>query len=898
MQIRHLTIAWALCLWVCLGSSPGAQMEPPGATPPQVGDVSGTVRAAESGSPLPYASVTVEGTNWGAMTLEDGTFTIKNVPAGTYTLRVKMMGYEEEVREGVTIEADDTVRASFTLNETIVAVVPEVEVTGTRGKIDKSSTSVKHSTSAEELEDLAVDDFAEAISLEAGVVARGGELHFRGGRAGEVQYQVDGVPVRDPLVGGGLSLAMLAVENSEVLLGGLDAKYGNAQSGVVIYRTKEGGQQFEGNFHYITDDYGSPNNTFDNYDRVFLGLGGPTPVKNLTYYVSAEATYQDDYPKTPERRSRSQLLNFISVGDRKSNQVKVQSKFAFKPGPDYKLTFEVINQERRSDNYYHIWSRDGYVETFLDTTRTEEVVLRHGRWSPLQVDSTYTYYNAAEHTPNVLNEMRQYKMVFYHTLSRNAQYSLKLSAQSFYVDQRVQGKKEWEYEGDRERDFWFNYRDLESYDFFVIAGDYPFLSTRETKVYQGLFDMTYRYGKHTFEAGASGAYNDMRYFSVTRPYQNSPDGEIGYPRTIYHYYNPEGAAYVQDRWEHEGMVLNIGVRYDVFNVGQQVPLSEVAEPTKTQLSPRVGIGYPISDRDVFSFHYGRLYQIPDRQYIFDNRDVYDGVRGNPNLSNETTIQYQAAIQHLFNELLVGQFSVYYKDIYGLITAEETQDWTSTGNITTYVNKDYASAKGFEVSLSRSFQNYMRWDLSYSYGVATGVASDPNAAVARNFVYLPTSEQPLNWDVRHSIGATLTLGDRRTWGVHLAWQYMTGPPYTPYQRDTREIEPEMINSRRLPSETTLNVRADKYYTLWGKRLSLFADARNLLDAKNITQLAPGNWPAPPVQNAYTIYYTETGRAGGAYLADRDGDGTEEFIPLNDPRVFGSPRTIRVGIGLEF
>jgi len=89
MQIRHLTIAWALCLWVCLGSSPGAQMEPPGATPPQVGDVSGTVRAAESGSPLPYASVTVEGTNWGAMTLEDGTFTIKNVPAGTYTLRVK-----------------------------------------------------------------------------------------------------------------------------------------------------------------------------------------------------------------------------------------------------------------------------------------------------------------------------------------------------------------------------------------------------------------------------------------------------------------------------------------------------------------------------------------------------------------------------------------------------------------------------------------------------------------------------------------------------------------------------------------------------------------------------------------------------------------------------------------
>jgi hypothetical protein len=171
-------------------------------------------------------------------------------------------------------------------------------------------------------------------------------------------------------------------------------------------------------------------------------------------------------------------------------------------------------------------------------------------------------------------------------------------------------------------------------------------------------------------------------------------------------------------------------------------------------------------------------------------------------------------------------------------------------------------------------------------------------VARNFVYLPNAEQPLDWDVRHSVGATLTVGDRRTWGVHMAWDFMTGSPYTPVQRNTRQTEPETVNSRRLPSETTLNVRADKYYTLWGQRLSLFVDARNLLDAKNITSLSPGNWPAPPVQDAYTVYYTETGRAGGAYLADRNGDGVEEFVPLNDPRVFGDPRTIRVGVGFEF
>jgi hypothetical protein len=35
-----------------------------------------------------------------------------------------------------------------------------------------------------------------------------------------------------------------------------------------------------------------------------------------------------------------------------------------------------------------------------------------------------------------------------------------------------------------------------------------------------------------------------------------------------------------------------------------------------------------------------------------------------------------------------------------------------------------------------------------------------------------------------------------------------------------------------------------------------------------------------------------------LKDVDGSGAEEFVGLGDPRVFGSPRTIRIGVGLEF
>ncbi len=889
---------FALLALALLTAPPG----PAGAqTPPAVaegGTLTGIVEDRASGRPLTPANVLVLGHKWGTMSLEDGTFTIENMPPGSYDITVMMMGYEDGTERGVVIESGQTTRIRFELQQKVVATLQAIDVVGARKKIDKERAETSHSMDSQDLTDLPVDDVQEAIALQAGVIAKGGELFVRGGRSGEVQFQVDGVPVRDPLGGAGLSLASQALSSTETIVGGMSAKYGNAQSGVIIYNTKEGGQEFGGELRYTTDDYGSPSNTFDNYDRLFLGVGGPTPVENLTYYISGELTYADDYPKTPERRSREKWLNFISVGERKTNSHKMQGKLAYRPSANTKLTFEMLDQTTRRDTYYHEWSRAGWVQQFLDTTRTNEVVLRHGRWAPYQVDSTYHYYNAAEHTPNVLDEFQQQKMVFRHTLSGNAHYVFRVSRQHFFIDQRVQGKDAWEYSGERETDLWFNYYDAESYDYFVISGDYPYLATRETEVYQGIFDLTYRKGRHTFETGATLQYNDMRFFEVLRPYNTSTDGMIGANRTDYHFYNPEGGAYVQDRWEHEGMVINAGLRYDFFSVGEQISISNVSERVKQQLSPRVGIAYPISDRDVFSFFYGRFYQVPNRQFLFDNLDSYDDTRGNPNLTNETTVTYQASIQHLFNEYLVGQFSIYYRDMFGLIAAEATEDWSSTGDIWTYVNKDYASAKGFEVSLSRAYRDNYRWDLSYTYGVATGVASDPNAAQATNFVYLPNEEIPLNWDARHSIGASLYMGDRVNWGASLSWSYTTGYPYTPYQRDTREIEPEQENSRRMPSTTTLDVRADKYYRLWGQQLSLFLQGRNILDAKNITNLTPGNWPAPPVNADYRVYYTETGRAGGAYLEDRDGDGVEEFIPLNDPRVFGAPRTIRVGIGFIF
>ncbi len=889
-----LTVALAVC---CLTVSAWAQ-SPLGGK----GSISGKV-LDEKGQPVPFANVMLLGTQWGGAAVDDGSFTIVNIPVGTYTLRASSMGFEISTQEGIQVQADQTTTANFALQSKSVGTLNEVAVTAEKERIKTKRTDTSHDINSKDLESLPVNEIAEAVGLKAGVIAKGGDLHFRGGRAGEINVTVDGVPVKDPLVGGGgAALASLAVEATETILGGLDAEYGNAQSGVINYTTKEGGREFEGQLYYMTDDYGQPDNTYDNLDRVFLGVGGPSPIDNLTYYVSAEGTFSDAYPATPRDRSRTRILNFISVGDRKSNSVRIQSKLAYRPGPNYKLTGEVIYNNTRSEPYLHMWSRVGYVQTFRDTTQTGEVVTRRGRWSPTQVDDTYEYYNPSNHTPTNINRFNQLKAVWNHTIDESAFYNVKLSRNFFYVDSRVGGKNAWEYEGERENDLWFNYTDREAEPFFIISGDYPTLSHRETIVYTLKSDFTQRYKNHTFKTGIEATYNDMSFFRVDRPYNSNSQGEIGGTRTNYHYYNPEGAWYIQDRWEHEGMVLNLGVRYDVFSVGEQLDISEVRERVKKQFSPRIGIAYPISDRDVFSFHYGRFYQIPDRRFLYDNRDALDGrVRGNANLTNETTVSYQAGIQHLFSDNVAGQFSVYYKDIFGLISTEAGSSFGTVGNTNQYVNKDYASSRGFEATLSRRFSNGFAGEINYGFGVATGVASDPNAAVERTFTYLPISEQSLDWDVRHTFSVQTQFADLGNWLASFIWTYSSGFPYTPESRDTRELQPENTNSRRLPSSTSLDIQAEKYYRLWGQRFKVFLQSRNVLDAKNITTLSPGNWPNPPgsIGDDYTIYFTETGKAGGAYVdEDIDGDGIGDWVALNDPRVFLDPRNVRLGLQLNF
>lgn len=864
------------------------------------GTLTGTIASEKDKSPLAFANVVILGTNMGSMTGSDGSYTVKNLPVGQYTVKVSYLGYEPQERP-FQINAGQTVTLNFQLAEAVVATMDKVVIEASQDFIRRDQSSTRHSLGEEELERLPVDTFAEAVALKPGVIQQQGELHFRGGRGGEVQYQIDGIPVNDPMGGGGVDVATVSVQSSDVLLGGMDAEYGNAQSGVINIVTQEGGDTFSGEVTYMTDDYGAPDKTYNNYDRLSLGMGGPTPFKNLNYYISLQGTWTDTYLKTGEIRDRHQILDFIRVGPRQNNEYQLQSKLSWKPGVNYKLTMEVLDDRSDWDNYEHPWSQAGFVETRIDTIPdTGEIATRYGNFSERQEGPNWVYFNAPEHTPNYTNDYRLYKLVWNHTLSQGTFYSLKLSEGGTSFKSAVQDKFPWEYVGNYP-DQWRDRIHYRTHPYFATNGDVPTYTQRDTKVWTFKTDWTSQIGAHKMKTGLEVKYNDLKLFEVNFPNRINAEGQIGLFRSDFHYFNPEGSFYIQDRWEHEGMVVNGGLRYDVFSVGNQLDASEVETRLRDQWSPRIGIAYPVSDRDVFSFHYGRFSQIPNRQYIFEDRGAAVAVRGNPNLENQTSVSYQAALQHMFTDDVFGQFSVYFKDIFGYLSVEQVRSGDSPALVNQWTNKDYASSRGFELSLTKRFTRNFSGELSYTYGIATGVASDPNVQQQVQFLYLPISEQPLNWDQRHTISANATIAQPGDWSANMVWTFGTGFPYTPRDRNERKADPLKTNSLRLPSNSNLTIQAEKHYKIWGQEVKIFVRGNNVLDTKNIAVLSPSDFPVPPQtgQFDYQIFYTETGRAGGAYLGeDLNEDGIQDWVPLNDPRVFSEGRNIRFGVGVKF
>jgi outer membrane receptor protein involved in Fe transport len=321
----------------------------------------------------------------------------------------------------------------------------------------------------------------------------------------------------------------------------------------------------------------------------------------------------------------------------------------------------------------------------------------------------------------------------------------------------------------------------------------------------------------------------------------------------------------------------------------------VDSESSSQLSPRVGLAFPISDGGVLHVSYGHFFQVPRFSYVFTNSEFevqlgdLETIMGNANLKPEKTVAYEVGLQQAITPDWKIELTIYYKDIKNLLGQEiiTTRDKKIYAR---YINRDYGNTRGFVFSLIKQYMQNFGATVDYTFQIARGNASDPNAVFFDHQSSPPRESEkqvlPLDWDQRHSVNGTVIIGNPSDWTLSLIGRFHTGQPYTPSNPGSALAE-QFENSERKPTQLNLDVNFNKRFRIAGQLVKLFVRAYNVLDRLNAQQVytSTGN-PRHPFR---TIGETEV-------LLQNPNFSLHE-IDLR-PDFYTEPRRVIAGIELNF
>jgi outer membrane receptor protein involved in Fe transport len=236
----------------------------------QSGTLSGTVKDAATGEPIPFANVSIEENGnivTGGMTDFDGKYSIKPIPAGRYTVKASYVGYATLQYNNVQVTAGKIAFQDFALNAS-AEILQEVEIREYKVPlIAKDQTESGGTVTSEDIAKMPGRSASSVATTVGGVYSENGEVgSIRGARSEGTVYYVDGVKVR-----GSSSVPKSAIEQVTVITGGLAAKYGDATGGIISVTTKGPTSRYFGGAEVVTsqflDGYG--------YNLGGLMLSGP-----------------------------------------------------------------------------------------------------------------------------------------------------------------------------------------------------------------------------------------------------------------------------------------------------------------------------------------------------------------------------------------------------------------------------------------------------------------------------------------------------------------------------------------------------------------------------------------------------------------------------------------------
>lgn len=916
----------------------------------QTGNLTGKVKDKKTGEELPGVNIILKGTYYGAATDINGSYRINNISTGSYTVEISFIGYKTVQFTGIQIEQDRTKQLDVDLEESVLTLEQDVIVIGDKPLMDVEETQSRRTVSKDEIEVSLVEDISDVVVQQAGVVKSDNAIHIRGGRAYENAFLLDGVSVQDPLAGTGFGLQLSAnsIEEVEVITGGFNAEFGQATSGVVNVKTREGSDKYGVYFSYKTDNLGSKtSNHIFNTDVVEANISGSEPLTSfllpsigiqlpgdLTFFGSFYMGISDGITQGYYKRTATQLYSSTFYGTkfapRAENDWFWLGKLSYKYSPTLKFVYSFNQSVSINQNSQSLQSNLEYVEP-----------------SP---GYQYEFQNILDNANTFTHNSKYSSFSITHTLNSSTYYELKLN--HFYTNLRADanGKNWYDYTEPQDiTNFPIEYYNLDSDTIGVIPGDgfwdvgNPFTwRDHYLEEYSVKGDLTSFFDeKNKFKAGFDLQFQEMQVVDIYKPWV----GELGLNNDIYKVYPATGSFYAQDNINFSGMILNFGLRMDYWFPGKYVDeavenadVVTIPDQTrqdykddtfswfggrrwKARISPRLGISHPVSDNQVLFFSYGHFSKWPNPKFVYAKLNPLSAQSsfqrfGNPNLNPETTVSYELGLKTQFSNNDVLTITAYYKDIFDYVSTRSALIRSArfaTQNFTTYVNSDYARSRGLEFEYKKRIGKWFTGSAIFSYAITTGRSSsaDEGVLILKGDINESVKEQYVVWD--RPVTASLTTnfyvekgsplfrfgeGILDDYNLYLRFFFESGKRYTEaYFTGSYDLQgrPEYeydINNRynKVGADWFwVDLNFEKYFDLFGFRFSFNIEINNLLDTKNSAIINPVTGKA----------YEYGDNVPSSWNDPRFPDLQSPISPYPyDPSRYLTRRNVKLGVSLKF
>ncbi len=883
-------IAFSLLLSIMLGFSI--------AEAKVAGKVSGIVIDAGTGEPVVGATVSVVGTTIATKTDEDGEYFVINIPVGQYHLVVTHVGFERLTKSNVRVLIDLTTPIDFDIQQATVELANDIVVRASAPLIQKDLTASRVIFTEERLHNLPNINSVQSIMTNyPGVVSdANSQLHIRGGRSGQLSYFYDGFSVQDPFTAtSGIRIMPSSLTELSLTSGGFGAEYGEAMSGVVSAVTREGTSIYHGRakmskgathpYDVGTGEWGKlrsvPNRT------VSFDFSGPVPgldERNYTFFTAGEYLRDDGY--LPH--------NWMT-------QYTGTAKLSMQPVPKLKLKTNFTYNEADGALYEHrdvnglsydlnldglpIFDRRAYLAGFTGNYMMSDRVV---------LSTTFNRFNTRTTSgPAHLQGVHWSQWPGY-SEDANGVYNGTIHDNNYGNDIDIQ--------------------DLRQASGFTVGDDY---------------DPTYRFRETTYSSLSSTLIMQLNKSNQVKTGFEYRQYAVDWDFKQFYNDNPYGERYsskpthasffAEDKLEYSDFVINLGIRFDYRNADIAYNYTpEETEATyrdavsKSRFSPRLGVSFPISEKSAMHFNYGIYYQDPQFMFLYTNlqgdRSTGLPILGNPDLDPEATTSYELGIDHLIGSSLRLDVTAYYKDVDDLVTTRQAGRLIGSP-VTKYVNGDYGSVTGFDISLEKlPISGYLSGSISYGYLVAKGNGSNANEPY---YTYLtsttdtlaPVSDFALDFDQRHTMNAVidyrvpaewsanlLGMTIPGNWGLSMVGYFGSGLPYS--RTDASGNLFGERNENRLPASYSVDMRFNKDFPLGGpdKTLTWFMECDNLFNRRNVREVY-SRTGLPDSDDLMFVLASAT--------PEEDAE-IERYDHLydHDPQNFSPPRTVRTGFEYSF